>query len=127
MYCFSQLPFSRIDGLEYNHGLAETARKNFEELFPGSGRFHVYEGDAALFADYDRYTYVYLYNPFNAEVLARVCDQLLASLRRAPRRLVILYQAPFHWDVLKERGFFPVMQTDGVAAFTPHIDRNRAE
>lgn len=125
MYSFAELPFSRIDGLEYNHQLAEIARKNFARLFPGSERFHVYEGDAALWSDYDRYTFIYLYNPFKARVVERVCDELVESLRRAPRRLTIVYQAPFHWDVLKARGFLPVMQMDGAAVFTPRTELNK--
>ncbi len=122
MYGFADLPFSRIDGLEYDHRLADIARANFARLFPGSDRFHVVEGDAALFSDYNRYTFVYLYNPFKEQVVAQVCDALVESLRRAPRRLTIVYQAPFHWNVLKSHGFVPVRQMDGCAVFTPGPD-----
>ncbi len=125
MYCFAALPFSRIDGLEYSHRLAKTARSNLAKLFPGSDRFRVYEGDAALWSDYDRYTYVYLYNPFKAHVVEKVCCELAESLKRAPRRLTVVYQAPFHWDVLRAYGFLPVMQMDGAAVFTPGPDLSR--
>ena len=84
-------PFARIDGLELADELVHIARRNFARLGVDGARTHVHHGDAATFAALDDYSHLYLYNPFSAEVLRAHLQQVVASLRRRPRPLSLLY------------------------------------
>lgn len=84
-------PFARVDGLELADELVHIARRNFARLGVEDTRTHVHHGDAASFAALDDYSHLYLYNPFSAEVLRAHLQQVVASLRRRPRPLSLLY------------------------------------
>jgi 16S rRNA G966 N2-methylase RsmD len=97
-------PFSVIDGVEFSGPIASVARRNFERL--KAGRCSVVTMNAADFDAYDPYDIVYLYNPFPAVVMAKVMEHISGSLKRVPRRVVIIYDNP-QWggEILKKKAF----------------------
>ena len=90
--------FSRVDGVEISSHLAEIARNNLRRARTLNSE--VYCMDAAGFTDFDRYTVVYMYNPFPAPVVSQALANLRESLRRRPRALRLIYRNPVCDDIV---------------------------
>jgi predicted RNA methylase len=88
-------------GVEFDAGLAETARTNAAALTGRQTPIEIRTCDATL-EDYSDATVVTLYNPFGAEVMRQVLTQLAASLNAHPRRLRIVYASPRQLAVFQE-------------------------
>ncbi len=95
-------PFRQVVGVEISPALAAIARDNldiFERRAAGALPcldLRVVCADAATFRFPRGDLVVYLYNPFDATLMARVA----ATLARAPRkRLAVLYHTPVERDV----------------------------
>jgi hypothetical protein len=95
--------FSRVDGVEISSELAEIARNNLRRAH--ASRSEVYCADATEFTDLDRYTVVYMFNPFTAPVVSQALANLRESLRRRPRALRLIYRNPVCDDVVTAAGF----------------------
>ena len=88
----------RVCGIDYYPPFIRIARANHQTVFATPGEFAV--ADAATF-DYAALRgplIAYLYNPFNAKLLARV----LESLRNIPT--IIVYNIPTHAEVMEAMG-----------------------
>jgi SAM-dependent methyltransferase len=95
--------FRRVDGVELSPNLVQIARSNLTRM--GVKNVRVINGDAAEFRDLDIYTYVYMFNPFPDIVMQCVARNLVDSLARRPRQLVIIYKNPICHDTLLGCGF----------------------
>ena len=62
--------------------------------------------DAGQFRDLDRFTYIYMFNPFPSAVMKGVMENLAASLAWAQRRLTLIYYYPVCDDVIMNSGLF---------------------
>lgn len=100
---FADFPFDEIAGVELSEALANAARVNAATL-----RFRVtlFVCDATDFRDLDRFTHVYMFNPFPAAVMRHVVANLVDSVRRRPRPLTIIYFFPVCHDVIMASGLF---------------------
>jgi SAM-dependent methyltransferase len=85
-------PFSEVVGVECSRTLVEIAQANIARLRLSNVRFVCV--DAAAFTDLDRFTHVYLFNPFPPVVLRQVVKNLRDSLDRQPRTLMVIYKYP---------------------------------
>jgi len=101
-------PFSRIVGVDLVPDLTAVARGLVERE-----RRHlrcrdvtIETADASEFAVPDDVTVVYLYNPFGGATFERVCQNLLASLDRAPRLMRIVYLNPVEECTIVSTGRF---------------------
>ncbi len=113
-------PFRRIVGVEISPALAAVARDNLD-LFerraartPRCRDLRIVCGDAAAFRFPRGDLVVYLYNPFDATLMAPVA----ATLTRAPRkRLAVLYHTPVERAVFEADPAFELIaeETFGVA------------
>ncbi len=92
MATLAQFPFQQVDGVEICLPLAEAARRNLAKLKLTNCR--VIAADATTLTDLERYTYIFMYNPFPEPVLRTVLANIVASLRRAPRRMRLIYSNP---------------------------------
>ncbi len=73
--------FAAADGIEYDPGYAQAARRNLE--FLGADRCRIIEGDALAFADYAAYDVLYMYRPIRDDArLIELEDHVLATARR---------------------------------------------
>jgi SAM-dependent methyltransferase len=95
--------FSRVDGVGISPRLAEIARNNLRRAHASLSE--VYCADATEFTDFDRYTVVYMFNPFAAPVLSQALANLRESLRRRPRLMRLIYRNPVCDDVVIAAGF----------------------
>jgi predicted RNA methylase len=88
-------PFKRVLGVELLERLTRLAAENLRAA-RGSLKApaEVLTRDARQFEVPDDVTIACLFNPFTGEVMADVQRRIEASLRRAPRRLQVIYAHP---------------------------------
>lgn len=98
-----RFPFSEVDGLELSGEIAATAIANFERL--KERRSRIFIRDAREFTEFDRYNFIYLYNPFPAVIMDAVLVSVRESIGRVPREAVIIYANPTCRDSLLRSGF----------------------
>jgi SAM-dependent methyltransferase len=118
----STLPFERLIGVELSASLCEEARANLAGYYARKTKsgppWSVVHADAGSFEVPDDATVFYLFNPFDAQVLQRVVQQIIASLARAPRRCTLIYANALHEQVLLAHGFSRVgPEADDFAIF----------
>jgi SAM-dependent methyltransferase len=100
--------FERIVGVELADDLAATAERNvarFTARHPGLPPVEVVRGDAASYELPGRPLLIYLHNPFDDVILARVLHQLESSLQANPRPVRVVYHTPVHRHVLDAASF----------------------
>ena len=99
---YSQYPFRRVDGIDYNMDLIRIARRNMKKL---GLKCRVYHADVREFDRFYRYNYFYFYNPFPKETMDVCLDHIILSLRTNPRKITVLYANPTCHQSLIDRGF----------------------
>jgi hypothetical protein len=95
----AQRPFQRVIGVEISRQLHDAAVGNaaafsarhreaapIECLCADASAYELPEGDLAVF----------LYNPFDAALLAQARDRMLAACARSARKLCVIYVNPLH-------------------------------
>jgi SAM-dependent methyltransferase len=100
----AKFPFEEVAGVELSAPLVRIAEANARKLRLTNLSFYV--SDAAEFEDLDRFTHIYMFNPFPASVMAEVTKNLADSLRRTPRKLTVIYFFPVCHDVIMNCGLF---------------------
>jgi SAM-dependent methyltransferase len=93
----SEFPFRKIIGVELSPDLADVAKRNaaiFAGRFPGRTPVHIVVGDAGNFPMPSGDVVLFLYNPFGAEIVARVVQRVEAALRTELRSIYIVYYNP---------------------------------
>jgi SAM-dependent methyltransferase len=102
-----EYPFRKIVGVELLPELHEVARQNVARL-PGEerGRFELLCGDGREFKFPPGPLFLYLFDPFPAEILAEVITNLEQSLAREPSPVIVAYQNPVSERVLAARAEF---------------------
>ena len=105
LFTFAKFPqFSHVAGCDISSDLLAIAEKNFLRL--GLKGITLYCCDAATFTDFDRFDYVYLFNPFYGETFSRMVENLSKSLIRSPRPLTIIYFRPSCHEMVMASGDF---------------------
>lgn len=90
----SEFPFRKIMGIEFAPQLAEQARQNLKTYRSRGRKCFAIE---AITADATEYNLppepqvLYFYSPFAGNVLAKVLDNVEASLEKSPRPLLVLF------------------------------------
>lgn len=93
-------------GVEIRPDLVAQARANaLTASRPPGTAIEIVEGDAAVLpaALLDEATVLFLFNPFGFRTLKSLVDDLRASLRRRPRRVVVVYLNAIHRWYLDDR------------------------
>jgi SAM-dependent methyltransferase len=91
-------PFDRIVGVEVQPELNAIALQNIERFQESGQQCHSIEslcGDAREYEFPRADIVLYLFNPFPDYVLREVLSNLVASAKRSPRSILVLYNAPF--------------------------------
>ncbi|MDH3198038.1 MAG: class I SAM-dependent methyltransferase [Candidatus Krumholzibacteria bacterium] len=130
MMVAAQAGFQRLVGVDYSGDLCRTAWRNLEGLARAQGgnfSFEVIECDAADFAFASDHDVIYLFNPFDEVVMARVLDRLEDSLRAHPRSAWIIYLAPKWPETIERRGIFTpfARRTYGGCEFAVYVTPSR--
>ena len=108
LYYFTKFPFGRIAGVELSDYLYDIAKGNMDKL--GDNRCFLYHANAALFDEFDEYNIIYMFNPFRADVMKKVIENLKESIRRKPRRVFIIYKIPAEHNTIIESGCFELLK-----------------
>lgn len=108
----SEYPFGRAIGVELVPELARFARAN---LAAGrdrlrAGEVTVVTADAADYEIPDEVTVLYMFSPFGGQVFATVIGNVVASLERRPRALVLIYAHPELASVIDDCGRFELVE-----------------
>ena len=111
----SEVPFRRIIGVELNSDLARIAQRNlarWERLTRSKTSIRAVQEDALNFRWPRPPLLVYLYNPFDCSLIARLADKLAALSSSSASSLVdILYVNPTCSDALTSSGVFSRLWT----------------
>jgi glycosyltransferase involved in cell wall biosynthesis len=89
--------FPKIVGVEFEPALCDLARANLDRYAGMSARpveFEVATQDAREFRFPPDPTVLFLYNPFQQEIMSAVVDNLERSLQEHPRELYVMYLNP---------------------------------
>jgi SAM-dependent methyltransferase len=100
----SEFPFAEIVGVELSADLIRIAEANVRRL--GLRHVHFVHADAADFMDMDRFTHIYMYYPFHCTVMNSVMVNLVTSLARKERDLILIYKNPICHDTVMSSGLF---------------------
>jgi SAM-dependent methyltransferase len=95
---FSKYPFQSVDGLDISDKLISIAKSNLKKLRISTVK--LFQSDAATFSDLDKYTYIYMFNPFPCTIMTDVMTKINESIKRHPRELTIIYMNPVCHDVI---------------------------
>ncbi len=93
----SEFPFRDIVGVELSNALAEVARGNarlFKQRFPDRTVIRIEEADATTFRMPPGNYLVYLYSPFDMEIVQQIVRHIEASLAEQPRIVYVVYYNP---------------------------------
>ena len=104
MYLMSRFPFSEIKGYDLSDELVKIANRNFKTL--GLARCGAFTADAAVYDDYDRFNYFYLYNSVPEKVFEKLVGHIWDSIRRNPRKCVFIMMNPHYEAYLKKHTTF---------------------
>jgi SAM-dependent methyltransferase len=100
--------FHRVIGIELSTDLAEAARVNvrrYRERHHADTSFEVVCADASAYALPAEPCVLYMYNPFRAEIMVRMLENIERSLEEHPRRLIVCYQNPVLAPLLEQAPF----------------------
>ena len=108
----SEYPFERIIGVEFSPGFHEIAQDNIKRYRNKRQACFDLESvciDAEHFEIPDTPCLIYMYDPFEKEVVKKVIDNIRESYTNNPRRLIIIYYDPVHREILDAADFLKVM------------------
>lgn len=137
--CAASLGFKKVVGVELSDKLASTARNNVEtarKRFP-TADVSILNINATEWPVDDAVTVFHFYNPFLNETLKKVLANIADSLKRVPRKAIIMASCPWqinrfvmsgdifpvHW--IKERKESPWPYYDDISEKDPNGDRYR--
>lgn len=95
--------FREVVGVEFAPLLYRLARLNvdaYRRSRPEAPPMAAHFGDAATYPLPREDAVLFLYNPFGERVMGKVAANIAASLRAAPRRVVVAYRNPVHCEAL---------------------------
>jgi SAM-dependent methyltransferase len=97
LFLAADMRFRRVIGVEFAPDLAATAEKNaraYAAARPEAPRVEIVCTDAGDYELPPEPTVLFLYNPFDEHVMARVCATIDRSLAQQPRSLFVVYLNP---------------------------------
>jgi hypothetical protein len=105
-------PFGRVIGVELSELLNEVAARNVAGARHRlrCGVVELVTCDVARYRLPDDVTVVYAYNPFQGPVFDGVVEELIASVDRRPRRVLLVYRNPVEHDRLIHCGRFRLVR-----------------
>jgi SAM-dependent methyltransferase len=115
----ARYPFARVDGVDVSEELIKIARENLRRMrVRNSTLFH---SNAVAFDGYDHYTFYYLYNPFPPAVMTETMGRISESLKRRPRKAILVYTNPKDCGPIERAGFRKVAEFEGKEGEFPPV------
>ncbi len=126
----ARYPFSRIIGVEYSQSLHQIAQQNVArcpENVKQCRQIQTLCLDAAEFEFPPGPLVLFLYNPFWPPVMEKVIENVGASLRLSPRRIIVTYFNPQHAALWERAGFVaPILHSEVIAVYDSDRQTTRA-
>jgi SAM-dependent methyltransferase len=107
--------FARVVGVEFNPALCRIGAENLRKWsarHPNLGQHDTLCTDAADFDLPSDIDVLFLFNPFQAAVMAKVAQKVEATLNARPRPLFVVYLNPVHAGIFQAIGFTALRQQD---------------
>jgi len=104
--------FRKVIGVEIAEPLTAVARRNVAScrLRPRCGEIELVTADVLDYGIPDDVSVVYMFNPFRGAVFDAVVAQLIASVDRRPRRLLLIYRDGRNCERLTSTGRFRLVR-----------------
>lgn len=99
--------FSKVTGIDFSPGFCAEAARNLQHIKQPNPafRYEILLEDAGSWPIPDDTDCLFMFNPFDAEIMKKVITQIGDSLRRHPRKLQIIYVNPLCRDLFTSNGF----------------------
>ena len=104
----AQRPFRRVIGVEISQRLHDASVRNvaaFSARYRGTAPIECLCADASAYELPEGDLAVFLYNPFDAALLAQARDRMLAACARSARKLCVIYVNPLHHTLFENDEF----------------------
>jgi SAM-dependent methyltransferase len=101
--------YKQVVGVEFSAllcGIAETNLARYAQHSARGAAFQVVHADAAEYPIPDDVSVLFMFNPFDAVIMAKVMQNIAMSLQRRLRDLHVIYRHPLHAEVLDASGLF---------------------
>lgn len=101
--------FARIVGVEFASNLCKIASQNIAIFKRRSGRgskIEIINHDAAVYPIRANDNVFFMYNPFDADIMGAVIDNILESVAAYPRQVFLVYLNPLCRDVIERKREF---------------------
>ena len=125
-----RFPFRRIVGVEFALELHRIAQTNVVRFAAtdgtDTGRISLVHADATEFELPTEPLVIYLYNPFNAHVMKRVVERVLASHAAHPRPIYVIYANAFLEKLWVDQGFAVLVRGNAFTLIAPPLVGNSA-
>lgn len=105
----SEFPFKRVCGVELAHELHDISVQNirrFRSQRRQSKLVQSFNHDATEFSFPDDPLVLFFFNPFSADILQIVVENLESSIRNNPRHVIVLYHNALYANVFEESPLF---------------------
>jgi SAM-dependent methyltransferase len=111
LFVAAEYPFHKVMGVEFSNALHDDAVANLKRYkFPRRrcADIEPVHADAREFEFPNDNLVIYLFNPFGAEVMERMLENLERSLERHPRHAIVVMLWPEHSDVVERMAIMRV-------------------
>lgn len=105
----SAFGFKELRGVEFSPELCEIAQNNcsvYKDKTKGKAEFRIIESDVVDYIIKDDENVFFMFNPFDAVVLSKVIKNIITSLTRQPRKILIIYHNPVYGGIIENQGSF---------------------
>jgi len=99
LQCMKDKVKQDVLGVDYYPPFIDIARENSKKIFGDSGHFLMAGAETINYQGFDKPLIIYLYNPFDAVILAKTLDKLLEL------PVLVIYNIPSHRSTLIHYGY----------------------
>jgi len=105
----AQFGFRKVVGIDFSEPLCRIALMNLEKFRRGrklDSEVSIIHSDVVDYAIQKDETVFFLYDPFNAVVLAQLLRNIGRSLAEHPREIHLIYNSPEYHEIMEQGGVF---------------------
>ena len=100
----SNFCYQKVRGIEFAHALCDIAKNNlaiYTNRISSKTQFQIIESDVVDYRINSDENVFFMYNPFNESILSTIINNIVLSLSRSPRKILIIYHNPKHTAVIE--------------------------
>lgn len=97
----------KVTGIDFSKDLCDAAKLNLlkTQLRSPSLQFKIYNNDAFYFEIPDDADFIFMFNPFDEIIMSGVVENIEMSLKRAPRKITVIYANPLQKHLFLEQDY----------------------